>query len=126
MVLSLCLQPKDWTIQMNKKERRLAMGSALQSAASATTVVEDLTGTFPAPKTATMYNTMAGLGVQLADKQEHAVLIVDNLTDAIKKSGSNIPNLKVGEEELPAPCVRFLLLFSGRVGGSTPGYTLQA
>merc|ERR1719183_250167 len=88
-------KPKDWTIQMNKKERRLAMGTALQSAASATTVVEDLSGVFPAPKTATMYSTMAALGVQLADKQEHAVLVVDNLTEAIKKSGNNIPNLKV-------------------------------
>jgi large subunit ribosomal protein L4 len=26
-------QPKDWSIKMNKKERRLAMATALQSAA---------------------------------------------------------------------------------------------
>lgn len=29
------LQPKDWSISMNKKERRLAMATALQSAANA-------------------------------------------------------------------------------------------
>lgn len=30
------LQPKDWSISMNKKERRLALATALQSAASST------------------------------------------------------------------------------------------
>ena len=36
------LQPKDWSIRMNKKERRLAMGTALQSANANITIVEDL------------------------------------------------------------------------------------
>ena len=38
----LHLQPKDFTIKMNKKERRLALSTALQSAADAITVVDDL------------------------------------------------------------------------------------
>jgi len=38
----LCLQPKDWTIKMNKKERRLAIATALQSAAAVITVVDDI------------------------------------------------------------------------------------
>ena len=33
--------PRDWTIGMNKKERRLALASALQSAAVDMVVVED-------------------------------------------------------------------------------------
>lgn len=36
------LQPKDWGIRMNKKERRLALATALQSATANTTIVEDL------------------------------------------------------------------------------------
>lgn len=37
------LQPKDWSTKMNKKERRLALATALQSASPATTIIEDLT-----------------------------------------------------------------------------------
>lgn len=36
------LQPKDWGIRMNKKERRLALATALQSATANITIVEDL------------------------------------------------------------------------------------
>lgn len=36
------LQPKDWSIKMNKKERRLALATALQSAAADTVVVESV------------------------------------------------------------------------------------
>lgn len=35
-------QPTDWTIKMNKKEKRLAMATALQSAAGSITVVDDV------------------------------------------------------------------------------------
>lgn len=38
-----CLQPKDWSIKMNKKERRLALSTALQSAAGDIVVVDDVT-----------------------------------------------------------------------------------
>ena len=39
----LCVvQPKDWGIRMNKKERRLALATALQSANGNTTIVQDL------------------------------------------------------------------------------------
>lgn len=36
------MQPKDWSIKMNKKERRLAIATALQSAAQSITVVDDI------------------------------------------------------------------------------------
>lgn len=36
-------QPKDWSISMNKKERRLALATALQSAASDVVVVDSIT-----------------------------------------------------------------------------------
>lgn len=35
-------RPRDWSIKMNKKEKRLAMATAIQSAADSITVVEDL------------------------------------------------------------------------------------
>ena len=37
-----CPQPKDWGIRMNKKERRLALATAFQSATANTVIVEDL------------------------------------------------------------------------------------
>ena len=43
------MQPKDWGIRMNKKERRLALATALQSATASTTVVQDLKVTSPEP-----------------------------------------------------------------------------
>lgn len=36
------MQPKDYSIKMNKKERRLATATALQSAAQSITVVDDI------------------------------------------------------------------------------------
>jgi large subunit ribosomal protein L4 len=38
----LFLQPKDWSIKMNKKERRLALATALQSAAADVVVVDSI------------------------------------------------------------------------------------
>jgi ribosomal protein L4 len=42
VVSAWCLQPKDWSISMNKKERRLALATALQSAAGDVVVVDDI------------------------------------------------------------------------------------
>lgn len=39
---SCASQPKDWGIRMNKKERRLALATAFQSATANTVIVEDL------------------------------------------------------------------------------------
>lgn len=36
------LQPVDWTIKMNKKERRLAIATALQSAAESMVVIDNM------------------------------------------------------------------------------------
>lgn len=45
-VLAPAVQPKDWGIQMNKKERRLALATALQSATANTVIVQDLKVSF--------------------------------------------------------------------------------
>lgn len=36
------MQPRDWSIKMNKKERRLALSTALQSASDCITIIEDV------------------------------------------------------------------------------------
>ena len=47
-MLGLSLQPRDWSIKMNKKERRLALSTALQSASDSITIIEDV-GVRPCP-----------------------------------------------------------------------------
>lgn len=42
LTYGIFMQPKDWSIKMNKKERRLATATALQSAAQSITVVDDI------------------------------------------------------------------------------------
>lgn len=49
--LSHAHQPKDWSIKMNKKERRLALATALQSSTSDMMVIESLTGKVEDKKT---------------------------------------------------------------------------
>jgi large subunit ribosomal protein L4 len=56
------LQPKDWSIKMNKKERRLALATALQSAAADITVVDSLT--LEDKKTKTLLATLNKVCVQ--------------------------------------------------------------
>jgi large subunit ribosomal protein L4 len=86
-------KPKDWTIGMNKKERRLAMGSALQSAASSMVVVEEVASKFTEPKTKVMYSTLKDLGVTAGE--DNTLLVVTDLTKNMKLSGRNVPGLKI-------------------------------
>lgn len=85
-------KPKDWTITMNKKERRLAMSSALQNAADSIVVVEDLEGKFEDKKTKNMVAALSKLGVAAGEK---AVLCVKELSEGVKLSGRNIAGLKI-------------------------------
>jgi len=52
-------QPKDWKIKMNKKERRLALATALQSASSDILVVESLAGQVQDKKTKSLLALLA-------------------------------------------------------------------
>lgn len=90
-------KPKDWTVNMNKKERHLAMGSALQSAASSMIVVDNVSSKFTEPKTKVMYSTLAGLGVTLGD--DNTLMVVTEVTENMKLSGRNVPGLKVATLE---------------------------
>lgn len=56
------LQPKDWSIKMNKKERRLALATALQSAAGDVIVTDDIAAAAADGKTKTLVSTLEKLG----------------------------------------------------------------
>lgn len=59
-------QPKDWTIKMNKQERRLALATALQSAAKDMIVVESLAGKIPDRKTKSLVSVLTQVGREQA------------------------------------------------------------
>ena len=76
---------------MNKKERRLAMATALQSAAGSITVVDDLTDAeFPERKTKAVAAALARWGVA---PDEHALLITKEVVENVAASARNIATL---------------------------------
>lgn len=90
-------KPKDWTISMNKKERRLAVGTALQSAAPDTVVVDSLAGVGEAMKTKAVVNLCKAVGV---DCMEQWTLIVTNgKNEAVERCAKNIKRVSVNSNE---------------------------
>ena len=80
-------KPRDWSIKMNKKERRLAMATALQSAASAMIVVDDISGNISAPGTNAFNKSLMAWG---AGASEKAYGITTDDTENVAKSAPNI------------------------------------
>eukprot|EP00238_Polyblepharides_amylifera_P014119 CAMPEP_0196579234 /NCGR_PEP_ID=MMETSP1081-20130531/19606_1 /TAXON_ID=36882 /ORGANISM="Pyramimonas amylifera, Strain CCMP720" /LENGTH=250 /DNA_ID=CAMNT_0041898751 /DNA_START=48 /DNA_END=800 /DNA_ORIENTATION=+ len=85
-------KPKDWSIDMNKKERRLAMSSALDNAASSSVVIEDLDGKFEEKKTKTLVSALEKWGVS---PDANAVLCVKEITESLSCSARNIAKVKL-------------------------------
>jgi large subunit ribosomal protein L4 len=84
-------KPRDWSISMNKKERRLAMATALQSAAADIVVVEDFAGAFNEVKTSALVSKLKAVGV---DPSEHKTLIILNdANEQVYLSGRNLPKV---------------------------------
>eukprot|EP00955_Chlamydomonas_euryale_P105870 365665-Chlamydomonas_euryale.AAC.4 len=86
----LQMQPKDWKICMNKKERRLALATALHSAAVDMLVVDKV-----APidvKTKNLVAMLEGLGCPADVK---TLLIVKEASENLLKAGSNIATLAI-------------------------------
>ena len=73
---------------MNKKERRLAMATALQTAASSMTVVDDLTAAaWPERKTKAMAAALKAWGV---GPEENALLVTSDVVDTVASSARNL------------------------------------
>jgi len=86
-------KPKDWGIKMNKKERRLAMATALQSAASDIIVIES--AAMSEPKTKALVEALAGVG---ADPMKLNVLLVAaEVGDGLQRASRNVEKLSVNK-----------------------------
>ena len=77
---------------MNRKERRLALRTALMSRLADTRAVEDFGSTIDQPKTSEIINGLSRLGIE---KTEKVLVILDNPSEIIKKSINNIEKVKL-------------------------------
>jgi len=85
-------KPRSYNLDMNRKERRLALRTAIMSRVSDMKAVEDFGSTLKQPKTNEIINGLARLGIQ---KTEKVLVILDSPSDVIKKSINNIEKVKL-------------------------------
>ena len=74
-------QPRDWSIQMNKKERKLALATALQSAAADMLACADF-GAMEAVSTKALVGALGAMGVQPGQK---VLLIVNEPNEKVRR-----------------------------------------
>jgi len=85
-------KPRSYNLDMNRKERRLALRTALISKASNIKTVEDFGSSIDAPKTKEIIDGLSRLGI---DKTKKILIILDNPALNIKKSIQNISNIRL-------------------------------
>ncbi|PSB01179.1 50S ribosomal protein L4, partial [Merismopedia glauca] len=85
-------KPRDFEIKMNRKERRLALRTALQGRSEDLIVVEDFNTQLSRPKTKELAQAIARWGVEEGGK---VLLIVAEKDENIGLSARNIPNIRL-------------------------------
>ena len=85
-------KPRSYNLDMNRKERRLALRTALMSRTSDIQTVEDFGSSLTTPKTMEIVKGLDRLGI---DKNQKILIILDNPSTNIRKSIHNIPNIKL-------------------------------
>ncbi|EYU38466.1 hypothetical protein MIMGU_mgv1a009997mg [Erythranthe guttata] len=85
-------KPKDWSVKMNKKEKRLALSTAISSAAENTFVVEDFDDKFEKPKTKEFIAMLNRLGL---DPKKKATFLMTQVSDNVRLSARNLGTLKM-------------------------------
>lgn len=85
-------KPRDWSIKINRKEKRLAISTAVASAAVNTIVVEDFGDKFEKPKTKEFIAALKRWGI---DPKEKSTFLVTEVSDNVRLSSRNIGTLKM-------------------------------
>lgn len=85
-------KPRDYSIKMNRKERRLALRTAFQSQSDNLIVVEDFIEQLPRPKTKELVQALTRWGVETDDK---VLMIVSERNENVYLSARNIGNLRL-------------------------------
>lgn len=85
-------KPRDFSINMNRKERRLALTTALMSRSDDLIVVEDFSEQFSRPKTKELIDALKRWGVE---EEAKALMIVSEKNETVYLSARNIENVKL-------------------------------
>jgi large subunit ribosomal protein L4 len=87
-------KPRDFNLKLNRKERRLALRTALVSRAEDLIVVQDFGNELPRPKTKELVSALTRWG---SDPENKALLILSEVqkADNVYLSARNIENLKL-------------------------------
>lgn len=85
-------KPRDWSIKINRKEKRLAISTAVASAAVNTIVVEDFGDKFEKPKTKEFIAALKRWGI---DPKEKSTFFMLELAENVVLSSRNIGTLKM-------------------------------
>lgn len=85
-------KPKDWSVKINKKEKRLAISTAISSALESTVVVEDFDDKFEKPKTKEFIAMMKRLGL---DPKKKSMFLMTEVSDSVRLSSRNVGTLKM-------------------------------
>jgi large subunit ribosomal protein L4 len=90
-------KPRDFSISMNKKEKRLAMATALQSAAANNMVVVEDMSAWAEVKTSKLVATLKAVGADCMTEQ--VLLVTGDFVEAVAKSGRNVAKLTVSNTD---------------------------
>ncbi|PSR95066.1 50S ribosomal protein [Actinidia chinensis var. chinensis] len=85
-------KPKDWSIKINRKEKRLAISTAISSAAENIVVVEEFGDRFERPRTKDFIELMRKWGI---DPKEKSMFLMTEVSDNVVLSSRNIGTLKM-------------------------------
>ncbi|MCS6814022.1 MAG: 50S ribosomal protein L4 [Cyanobacteria bacterium] len=85
-------KPRDYSVKMNRKERRLALRTAFQSRAEDLVVVEDFAEQLARPKTKDLVAAISRWGI---DPTAKVLMIVSERSDNVYLSARNVANLRL-------------------------------
>lgn len=85
-------KPRSYNLAMNRKERRLALRTALMARIDAVTVVKDFGTGLEAPKTREITGALSRLGIAADTK---VLIILANPSDVVRRSVRNLEKVKL-------------------------------
>jgi large subunit ribosomal protein L4 len=85
-------KPRDFSVKMNRKERRLALRTAFQGRLDDMVVVQEFAEQLPRPKTKDLLDAIARWGI---DPNGKILMITDEVDDNVYLSARNISNVKL-------------------------------
>lgn len=85
-------KPRSYTLAMNRKERRLALRTALMSRITVITVVKGFGAGLETPKTKEITAALQRFGIDAGAK---VLLVLDGATEAVRRSVRNLEKVKL-------------------------------